>query len=167
MRFAINFALSYLPKIIDMIEPLTTKVFKEHAKVTGTRLNESKILTVTVFEQNNLFSSPLRLANVLESINHLYTACALMNNESPSTLSVISCDSGSDKSFDFLGLAKIIECVERIISTLWDRVIFFREHQFEERLDLINKSLPIIEHIHKLEEQKQIDPELAEILRRI
>lgn len=159
----LKFAYEHLPKIAQLLEqhPL------EGSDVNGTNVPDGmRVLTVMIFEPINTISSPIRLANVLEGINHFYTACALMGKESPSTLSVIACDSGSDKSFDFLGLAKVMECVERLITNIWDRVVFYREHQFEERLDLISKSLPILQQINKMEEHKELEPELAEILRR-
>lgn len=165
MRSNITFAITYLPSIILMVEPESLSLLNRETE-EGSAYKNMRVLSVTVFEPKNLFSSPVRLANVLESINHFYTACALMENESPSTLSVVGCDSGSDKSFDFLGLAKVMECVERLIETIWDRAFFFRERQFEERLELVAKSLPVIEHIDTMEKQKQIDPEMAEILRR-
>lgn len=38
-------------------------------------------------------------------------------------LSVIGCDSGSDKSFDFLGAAEIVNCVKDIILSFWNKVV--------------------------------------------
>ena len=79
---------------------------------------------------------------------------------------LLACDSGSDKSFDFLGLAKLVEMVKEIILSLWDRVVFFREKQMGERIDLIAKSLPVIERIVEMEKLNHLAPEQAEILRR-
>jgi hypothetical protein len=163
LRWNVSFAVEHLPKLSKLIEPEYIQKI-EHDEQN--RFDNMKVLSVTVYEPPNTLSSPVRLANVLEGINDLYTACALMNNESPSTLSVIGLDSGSDKSFDFLGLAKIVECVERLIGTIWEKVFFFREHQFEERLELVAQSLPIIAQIKKMEENKEIEPEMAKILTR-
>lgn len=162
----IQLAKAYLPRIVKLIEQSTVQAITQSTQEANSKYKGMSVLTATVFEQGNLFSSPTRLAHVLESINLFYTSCALMSDESPSTLSVIACDSGSDKSFDFLGIARVMECVVKIIESLWDRVVFYKEHQFEERLDLITKSLPILVQINKLEEEKQIEPERAEILRR-
>lgn len=166
VKRSIVFALEYLPKIIEMLETEATAEFEGGIGKDASPYKGMRTLTVTIYEPEKLYSSPDRLANVLESINHFYTACALMENESPSTLSVIGCDSGSDKSFDFLGLAKLMECVERLIGTIWDRTFFYRERQFDERLELVAKSLPIIERISVMEQQRQLEPEMAEVLRR-
>jgi hypothetical protein len=165
MRKRIAFAVSNLPLIAEMLEPEIFAKLKSQP-LEGSPYKDMRVLSVTVFEQENLFSSPLRLANVLEAVNHFYSACALLEDESPSTLSVVACDSGSDKSFDFLGIAKVMDCVERLIGTIWDRAFFFRERQFEERLELVAKSLPIIERIDSMQNQKQLDPEMAQILKR-
>lgn len=160
----LRFASEHLPQLASLIEQTSLRNF-QNLKKEGEKLG-MKVLSVSVFEEGRTFSSPARLSNVLESIDNFYSACALMEGESPSSLSVVACDSGSDKSFDFLGLAKVMECVERLIGTIWDRLVFYKERQFDERLELVTKSLPIIEQINKMEEQKQIDPALAEILRR-
>lgn len=166
VSYSLNFAKNYLPALVKLVQQEPLKSIKGTDEKAKTKYRGMGVLSVTVFEQGDLFSSPARLANVLESIDLFYTSCALMSDQSPNTLSVIACDSGSDKSFDFLGIAKLMECVTKIIESLWDRVIFYKEHQFEERLDLITKALPIIVQINKLEEEKQMEPERAEILRR-
>lgn len=159
----VSFAKDYLPRVVKLLQQ---EPFEDGKANTATRFKGMKVLTVNIFEPENVISSPVRLANVLESIDHFYTACAMMNGVSPSTLSVIACDSGSDKSFDFLGIASVMDCVERLIRTIFDRVFFYREFQFEERLDLVAKALPIVQQIKKMEEHKEIDPEMAHILRR-
>ena len=58
---------------------------------------------------------------------------------------VIACDSGSDKSFDFLGVATVIECVKELILSLWNRVIYFSEYRMSERIKLVAEALPVIE----------------------
>jgi len=164
-RDQVAFALTFLPSIVEMLEPeILAQINRSSGEESPFR--NMRVLSVSIYESDKVLSTPTRLCNVLESMNNFYTACALMENESPSTLSVIACDSGSDKSFDFLGIAKLMECVERLIGTIWDRAFFFREKQFEERLDLVAKSLPIMERIDTMLTQKQIDPEMAGVLKR-
>lgn len=162
----VSFALEVLPKMAALFQQESVQQTQQSIDNQTGRYKGMRTLTVTVFENGDRFSSPTRLANVLESFNLFYSSCAMMSGESPDTLSVIACDSGSDKSFDFLGLAKVMECVERIINSIWDRVVFYREHQFEERVELISNSLPVISQIQKMQEENQIEPELAEKLRR-
>jgi hypothetical protein len=162
----IRFALAYLPKIAKLIEQSTVQTINKAIEQGNSNYKDMTLLSVTIFEQESRFSSPERLVNVLRSVSMFYEACAMLNGASPSTLSVVACDSGSDKSFDFLGLAKVMECVVKLIESLWDRVVFYKEHQFKERLDLIAKSLPIIAQISNLELAGEVPPELAEQLRR-
>jgi hypothetical protein len=71
----------------------------------------------------------------------LYDSFAEIYQESSSELIVLACDSGSDKSFDFMGAAKVVECIKDTLLALWDKVIFFRERQFSERLRLVTESV--------------------------
>ena len=83
--------------------------------------------------------------------------------EKDGRLAVVACDSGSDKTFDFLGAARVLECVKEIIVILWSNVVFFRENREGRRLELIEQSLPLLE---RLEKMKETDPERAELLKR-
>jgi len=96
----------------------------------------------------------------------LYDSCGTVKKQSSSDLAILACDSGSDKAFDFLGAAKIIEMVKEIILSFWDRVVFFREKKQSERLKLVAESLPIIDEIGSLESQQKLSREQAELLRR-
>src|ERR1044072_4813893 len=160
----VTFAQTNVPKLIPLLEQESVREFEQGVEGSGTKYKGMRVLTITLYEDNNAISSPARIVNAIESINHFYYACAMMNNESPTTISVVACDSGSDKSFDFLGLAKVMECVERILEHVWERVSFFTEPQRAESLDLVAKSLPIIKQISQMKEQNEIDPELARLL---
>lgn len=162
----IKFAIVSLPRLTKLIQPEALRLAERIQKGESSEYADKALLSVIVFEQTKRFSSPLRLISVLESVSLFYETCALMNGDSPEELSVLTCDSGSDKSFDFLGAAKIIECVKELVLSLWDRVVFYREHQLDERLDLVAKALPIIAQIKMLEEEKKLEPEQAEIYRR-
>jgi hypothetical protein len=161
---AVRFAKHHAPKLLPLIEQVPLREIEQGAEGGANKYRGMQLLTITLYEDKNALSSPTRVANAIESINHFYYACAMMGGESPSTISVVALDSGSDKSIDFLGLAKVMECVERILNNIWDRVFFFREHQTEERLDLVAKALPIISQISLMKERGEIPPELAEQL---
>lgn len=168
IRSGLRYFNEFLPSIIELLK-------QDHLKYSDSTVNklskesnyENKlILTVILPEEGSEISSPERLIKVLESINLLYDAFAIIQNTNNNDLSVAAIDSGSDKSFDFLGAAKLMEAVKELIIGLWDRVVFFREKQHSERLDLISKSLPIIEKISEMQLGGNISPEQAEILRR-
>lgn len=162
----ISFTKKYLLKTIELIKQDTDRFFETAFSNSNAISQKMSSLSVIVFEDEDNFSTPTRLANVLESIDSFYKACALINSEAENTLSVVACDSGSDKSFDFLGIAKVMESVVNLIESLWERVVFYHENKTDERFKLIAKSLPLIEQIKKMEVEKIIEPERAEILKR-
>lgn len=162
----IRFAVSHLPKILDLIKQDYVAEIKNKDASFSKKFNDKEIITVLIVEENMHFSSPERLANVLESMTLFYDVFAVIDNESASDLSVIACDSGSDKSFDFLGLSTLIEKIKDLIITLWDRKVLYRHREMHETLNLISTSLPILDEIDTLKKNKKIEPEQAELLKR-
>lgn len=166
LQRAIGFATEYLPKIVDLVRQEPLEAIAKAADDESSKYAGMDLISVIVLEEEERFSSPERLVTVLESIQMLYEASATMMGVPPAALSVVACDSGGDKSFDFLGLAKVVECVKEIILSLWDRVVFFREHQLLQRIELVAESLPVIQRIAELEQKKALGPEQAEKLKR-
>jgi len=160
------FAEDNLPKISRMVQQKALLSFAESAAQPGSFYHGKELLSVIMIEEGPVFSTPIRLSEVLVSVSLLYEASAIIEEIRPEGLSVVACDSGSDKSFDFLGIAKVIECVKGIILSLWDRIVFYRERKFEAWIDLIAKQLPIFDKIGDLEQQQKLSPEQAELLRR-
>ena len=99
-------------------------------------------------------------------MTELYQGFAQMFDESPDSLTVLSCDSGSDKSFDFLGVAKVMEQIRELIIALWDRVVFFKEKRLEAQMDVIIKGLPVLAKVTEMQSTGKLGPEQAEIIRR-
>lgn len=162
----IKFTINSLPKILHLIEQDFIEAIKNNEADIPEQLKGKSLLTVTVVEENNTFSSPIRLSNALESINNLYAVCATLENENENDLIVLACDSGSDKSFDFLGITKLTEQVKEIILSIWDRIVFHKYNSAGQNLELIAKSLPIIENIEELKKNNTLEPEQAELLKR-
>jgi hypothetical protein len=167
-RSGLRYFLEYVPAILNLLKQDHVVYSEEREKnMPDFSLGQTKVmLTVILPEQNNEISSPERLIKALESIHLLYSAFAIIENTDSIDLSVAAIDSGSDKSFDFLGAAKLMESVKELIIGLWDRVVFYREKKLSERVDLIVKSLPVIEKINEMEKLGSIGPEQAEILKR-
>jgi len=151
------FAVNQLPKIFAMLG--------QRSSALDTSFPGMGLLTVLVLEEGDGFSRPRRISQLLEGVSDLYEACAAVNDASPDDLVVVSCDSGSDKSFDLMGAASIIESVKEVLLDLWNKVVFYREYKTANRLELIAQALPIIDQIGDLEKQKKLSPELAAILR--
>lgn len=161
----VSVLITYVSDMLKLIEP--EGISFSHGNNLQSEISRGKeMLTIVLPEEGNKFSTPSRLVNAIESVELLYSVCARLDGDSENDLAIVAIDSGSDKSFDFIGAAKIVECVKETIIALWDRIVFYRERQQSERLDLVEKSLPLIERINKLEKEESLSGEQAEIFRR-
>ena len=159
--------LENLPALVDLLKQdnvfysSTNANLKEETPYKGREL-----LTIILPENQGNTSHPERLIKALEAINILYKQFDILNDTNDTSISVVAIDSGSDKSFDFVGVAKLMQEIKEFIISLWERVVFYRERQMSERLDLITKSLPILERISEMQASTKISPEQAELLKR-
>lgn len=129
------FTEDFLPKLMLLFEQEGVNLFDN--KKAHKEYQNKKLLTVILPEDNNLTSTPERLIFVLDSVRSFYEVLSEVQGSHNNELSILAIDSGSDKSFDFLGTSKIIESVKELIIGLWDRVFFHKEKKMSERLDLI------------------------------
>jgi hypothetical protein len=161
--FSVEFAITHLPKIVELLsqDSMTQEIFLFHGQDLA-----SGRLKLILPESTGAASRPQRIVDALLSISLLYEAFADIDKLPISTLSVIACDAGSDKSFDFLGVADLMKAVKELLLSVWDRVVFFREQQVAHRLELIASSLPIIEKLGDLQRENKIGPEEGELIRR-
>jgi len=167
-RAAIRFTVDQLPKIIELLKQDHIEYSSEGSNLPSKENIKDgfSIVTVILPELPLEVSKPNRLVKVLESIELLYQVCSILQGVEGSELSVAAIDSGSDKSFDFLGAAKLIESVKELILEMWDRIVYFKAKQADVRLDLIIKALPVMEKIAEMEAANAISPEQAELLKR-
>jgi len=156
------FTVQQLPKLAKLIRQET---FPSTLKGPD-GISRDALLTLILPEGANESSRPQRLVDALTAVTLLYEAVAAIENQPDNTLSILGCDSGSDKSFDFLGAAKLIENVRELVLSLYDRVVFYRELKVARSLELMASSLPILEKVSNLEQNKSLGPEQAEIIRR-
>ena len=133
---------------------------------TGQTAAKMERLSILIVEEKGRLSRPARLVNVLQGVASLYDTHAFLLSVPVDTLLVAACDSGSDKAFDFLGVAEAIQAIKETILSLWDRVVFFRERKLLVNVRLVAEALPVLAEISALAERKAIGPEQAEILRR-
>jgi hypothetical protein len=164
--FNINSANGMISQIVNLLardtDPPGDGIIKNI--IHGTDLPGRLILTLP--ETEGKHSSPSRVTRAIDAITTMYEAIASLLGRSESDLIIASCDSGSDKLFDFAGLSDVIEKVKEIIESVWDRAIFHREKKISESLDLITKSLPLFSQIAELENDQKLAPEHAEMIRR-
>ncbi|HEX6041851.1 hypothetical protein [Longimicrobium sp.] len=158
----VRLATQYLPRVTGLLGQAGIPSVDAARRGDGA----AEILTVQVIESPRRFSTPTRLATLLESLDALYGACAVLEGAEPGGLSVIACDSGSDKTFELMGAAPVIAALRALLLSVWDRVVFYRELPAAQRYRHAAESLPILGRIREAEAQGRMAREQAELLRR-
>lgn len=161
----VRFATQYLPRVTGLLAQAGIPSVDAARRGEGARAGMD-VLTVQVIESPRRFSTPTRLATLLESLDALYGACAVLEGAEPGGLSVIACDSGSDKTFELMGAAPVIAAVRALLLSVWDRVVFYRELPAAQRYRHAAESLPVLDRIRERAAQGGMAPEQAELLRR-
>lgn len=160
----LRMARKFLPTFVKLIETEAMRSSNAFTlrKQAGKAVTDAPLNVIILENKDEDISNIDRIVAVLESVKTLYEVAAKIEGISDSDLGVIGCDSGSDKSFDFIGSEKAIQRVKEIILSVWDRVIFHQENKVEKRLDVISKSIPIIEEIKN--KKKTLGAEQAKLL---
>jgi hypothetical protein len=165
MASRISFIRRELPRVMALLATDASKI-KEEAIADASHGSESQeVLELRIIEQNHERSRPHRIISAIESVTMLYEVAAELDNLPSNTLTIIGCDSGSDKEFDFLGLAKALRAVKETILALWDRVVFFSERKMHAGFELLSESLPLIERIDQMN-GNALSPEQCELMKR-
>lgn len=159
----VRFAATHLPKVAALLEQAGVPAIDAVRRGEST---DRALLSVQVIEAPRRFSTPTRLATLLESLDLLYGACATLEGAEPNGLSVVACDSGSDKTFELMGAAPVIDALRDLLLSLWDRVVFHRDAAVPERYRLAAESLPILRTVREAHAAGRLSPEQAELLRR-
>lgn len=165
-HYCIQFARDHLPKLLEF---LSQKGHEDYITVIerGSPPEQGfETLTILILEDETQFSRPQRLIEVLEAAQLLYGHCAPLFGVSADRFTVLSCDSGSDKSFDFLGLAKVVQQVKEIILGLWDKVVYLKEKSFVAKMDSLSSGLAVFSKVTEMEATGDLGREEAEIIRR-
>ncbi|WLH06110.1 hypothetical protein [Pseudomonas lurida] len=158
------FTLENLPLLIAMLE--RDYVDQTEAQSKEMIASGMDTLSILLVEDHDQRSTPDRLILTLQGVTEIYRAIATMEGESQNDLAVVAIDSGSDKSFDFLGLAKVMDIFKDTLLAIWDRRVFHRHVHVSLCIQTIAESLPVIQQIHDMKEAGAISPEQAELLKR-
>jgi hypothetical protein len=159
------FAVNYLPLFLELIKPDYLEVTQKNLDELPDEYKGKALLTTILIEDSKHPPTTDRIVNLLSSVSSLYDTSAILLKHPTVPLTMVGCDAGSEKTFAFLGAAKVVEMVKDILLSLWDRVMFFRERQIAQRVELVAKSLPAINEIWTLENENRIGHEEAELLR--
>jgi hypothetical protein len=161
LNVSLRFLSDNLPKILLLLENEAIKLSNNE------NINpEFDVITLVLPEEKDMFSSAKRVTEAISAVIDLYEVCIAIEQMEESELSLISADSGSDKSFDLLGATKVVECVKDLILKIWDKVVYHRNDRVNANVESLLKALPAYEKIKELEETKAMSPEKAELLRR-
>lgn len=166
IRQRVEFAFQNLPLVAALLGQSDLDEFIKSDAARKVPSEDYQTLSVIILEEKGEFSRPERLVEVLNSVTELYGACARLGKMSGDQLAVLSCDSGSDKSFDFLGLAKLVQQVKEIILGLWERVVFHKEARLSMQIKVLAEGLPVLAKVAEMEKAGQLVPEEAGIIRR-
>ena len=163
---SIRFARDVLPKISTILEQEYVTEVETNSANLPDQLKGKELLTVLLPERPNEYSSPLRVSRAMEGISELYEVHSEIGGRLGNDLIILACDSGSDKSFDFLGVAAAINGVRETAIAIWDRAALQKQSQHSAGLDILIKSIPVIAEISNLAEAGDISREQEELLKR-
>lgn len=161
-RNSVRFVLDQLPKVVSLLERETDRI---SSGIDHGPLSDKAIFSIYLPEEAGEHSSPERVLFAISSISDIYYAISQIHGHSVKDLVLLSCDSGSDKVFDFAGSGEMIREVKELVLGLWDRVVFHRHNQSMSNFAAIAATLPIIEEISKLESENKIDSETSGLLK--
>jgi hypothetical protein len=159
------FAVNYLPLFLELIKPDYLTVTQKSPEELPDEYKGKALLTTILVEDSKHPPTTDRIIDLITSVSSLYDTSSTLLKHPPVHLTVVGCDAGSEKTFEFLGAAEVMEMVKDIILSLWDRIMFFRERQIAQRVELVAKSLPAINEIWTMENENKIGHEEAELLR--
>lgn len=165
VRGAVNSALRFLPRVMRLLRQDSVDSVLAGSQNLPDALRGQELFTVLIPENPNQYSSPKRISYTIDSVNDFYWIVATLLGRGAEDITVIACDSGSDKSFDFTGFPQVIQGVREIILSIWDRVVFHRHSIAKANIDLISHSLPVLERIKAMEAEGSLAPEMAAQLR--
>lgn len=157
------FAIEHFPLFLDTLQPDYIDP-SEDGKLETHHAGKA-LLRVTLPEKEYGLSIPGRITQMLDSINLMYSACAMLEDKKEDELVVAGCDSGSDKSFDFLGDANVVAAVKHILLSMWDRIVLMRTMDIAMRNRSIAQTLPINDTLEEMENSGDYEREYIAVLR--
>lgn len=165
LRSKVRLALDLLPRIMILLSrSYAEQVDDRHSPrsvVDGT-----EIQTVILTDEGDALSTPDRLIDVLQSVREIYKAVAIIEGHSPDGIAVVGLDSGSEKSFDFLGMAKVMQEVRALFEFLYTSIAFHRQNASLKNLSVVAEAIPLIQKVEKLRVDKALDEEGASRIKR-
>ena len=160
-----NIANSFLPKIVSLLDRTYSDLGSER-KVAADLKNELEVQTIILTDEDgDNQSSPERLIVLLTSVSSLYASISEIRGIHTQPIAVVGMDSGSEKSFDFLGVSTIIKEVRECFIFAYNAIFFHKQTSTSRNIGVISESLPLLMHIKQMEDSDAITAEQAARLR--
>ena len=148
--------LSFLPRIMHLLD--REYDHKENRPVDD---NGVSVQTVVLSDEGESLSSPDRLIELLRSIQEIYSVLASIDGVPSESLAVVGMDSGSEKSFDFLGVARLMHELRETLQSAYNMIAFHKQNVTMKNLQVAGESLAVIAKIGKLQQSQVISEEEA------
>jgi hypothetical protein len=132
-----------LPKFVELIAP-DQNIFRDFEP--GKEANESTFVAVVLLEVPGLTDSA-RIINLMKAMELLHRFIVEFYDLKESELSVALCDSGSTKEFIFSTARETARHLRSLLTATTDFFLFHKERRIEKRIEIVAKSLPILETI--------------------
>jgi hypothetical protein len=122
-------------------------------------------LDLHLTEEDGRSSTVTRVIDALSACQELYDALAVLHNRVRAPLAVAAMDSGGDKLFELSGSPELIKELKEIIHSIWALVVSHDGCKLGKPLDRIASALPVLEHLHQLEQEGKLHREQAQAIR--
>lgn len=163
MRSTIRFAQKYVPRFAELITQ--ENYIRSTSDDVPEELKGKELITFILVEEQDQYSSPARIVHLLDGITMMYAGFTELRGQRSEDLIVLACDSGSDKSFDILGIAAAIREMKEAILAAFNYRLLYRQQQMSATVSLIAQSLPVVREIDKMAEDGVLDKDKAEIIK--
>lgn len=120
---------------------------------------EEAVLQFELLEIGKTGFSIERLGDVLPDIKEFYVQVARLYQSDELALRIAYVDSGSPLMIAIKGDSKVIDAMRKCFESIWDRVRFSKETRAEKKIELLDKSVDLLEKIHSREKDGSLTPE--------
>ena len=152
----INQALTFCPKFLKLIKRESDEL-NDEIDVANDVLVQRIILT----DEGKNLSSPQRIIELLQSIEQIYLVICEAHQMRGQKIAIVAIDSGSEKSFDFLGIAKLMYELRETLQSVYNMVSFHKQNVSLKNLQVAGETLAVVDQISKLEQSEAISAEEA------
>lgn len=164
LKSSFRSAETFLPRVLEMLERDYGDVVDSNESMRS-KIDGLEIQTVVLSDEGDSLSSPSRLIDLLTAVREIYAAVAEIEGLPTDGIAVVGLDSGSEKSFDFLGVARIISEVRLLLQFLYTAVSMHKQTVTLKNLAVVAETMPLIHRLDKLKHDNIVDEESASRIR--